>query len=301
MPLIYGIITILVLIIICYILHIRSNTQIYKLHDQHLLNYPVYNNSEAVYQWLALNANQTHPLKQIFGNQIYCICLASRQDRYDNVCKQLEKIGLTAADITFYRPEKDSRGGIYGCWESHRTINKWGFDSGAPYWLCLEDDLTITDQYEQALENLKEILPTNTWHIINLQNAGVNKKNIGDNFYYGYGCSTAAYVINRDYFRYRGFYDGVLEPAYGHHIDIEMYVNPSSPVYTPYVVYSHTPFISFDSDSPTDNNLPLTLTILQPIMGNKRLYETFKKVGDSFNSIDEYFTRYLILKSTNHV
>lgn len=289
-----GVIIILILIIICIVLHIRSYTQLYKLHDQHLLKYSIPDNSEAVYNWLALNAKETHPLKQIFGNQIYCICLANRQDRYDNVCDQLAKIGLSPSDITFYRPEKDPRGGIYGCWESHRAINKLGFDSNAPYWLCLEDDLLITDQYEQAIENLKEILPTNTWHIINLHNAGINKKNISDKFYYGYGFCMGAYIMNRNYFRYCGFYDGLIEPANGCHCDAEIYINTRSSVYTPYVMYSHVPFISIHSESPSDNSVPLPIIILSSIVGRKKLFEVSTKIGNFVHSIDENFMRFLI-------
>jgi hypothetical protein len=300
MSLFYGIITVLILIIICVILHIRSDTQIYKLYNEHLLKYPVYNNSEAIYKQLALNAKETHPLKQIFGNQIYCICLASRQDRYDNICQQLEKIGLIASDITFYRPEKDPRGGIYGCHVSHRAINKLGFDSNSPFWLCLEDDLNITDQYEQVLENLRDFLPTNTWHIINMQNTGINRKKINDNFYYGYGYSTAAYIMNRSYFIDKGFHDGLLPDAYGYHIDLEWYINPKSPIYTPYVVYSEIPFISF-TDLASDNNLPLVLTTLQSIFGNQNLYGAFKTIGGTFNSLSEYLARYIIIKTSNHL
>jgi hypothetical protein len=296
-----GIITILILLLIIYILHIRSNTQLYKLHDQYLLKCSIPDNSEAIYNQLALNANETHPLKQLFGNHIYCICLASRQDRYDNVCKQLEKIGLSASDITFYRPEKDLRGGQVGCWQSHRAINKLGFDSGAEFWLCFEDDLLITDQYEQAIENLRNFLPTNAWHIINLHNAGINKKNIDDNFYYGYGICMAAYVMNRDYFQYCGFDDGLITPAYGHHCDMEIYVNTKSPVYTPYVVFSHVPFISIDSDSPSDNNLPVMVNILKSVVGHKNLYKTGTKIGNFINNIDEYLMRYILLKNANHV
>lgn len=285
---------IIILIIICIVLYFRSYTQLYKLHDQYLLKYPVYDNSEAIYKWLELNKNQTHPLKQLFGNQIYCICLANRQDRYDNVCSQLEKIGLSPSDITFYRPEKDPRGGIYGCWESHRAINKLGYDSNAPYWLCLEDDFIITDQYEQEIENFRDILPINIWHFINLHNAGITKKNINDKFYYGYGFCMAAYVMNRDYFRYRGFNDGLIPPAYGYHCDAEIYVNTKSLVYTPYVVYLHVSLISIYSDSPSDNNVPLSLSIQTAIIDRKNLYEFGKKVGNFIHSIDEYLMRFLL-------
>jgi GR25 family glycosyltransferase involved in LPS biosynthesis len=70
----------------------------------------------------------------------YCISLRCREDRYENVCKELKAVGLH--DITHYlRPEKHKLGGHVGCWTSHRTIMQMAYDEGQRYVLILEDDV----------------------------------------------------------------------------------------------------------------------------------------------------------------
>ena len=48
---------------------------------------------------------------------IYCICLKERNDRYENVSKEFNKIGIREL-VYFHRPTHHEKGGIYGNFES---------------------------------------------------------------------------------------------------------------------------------------------------------------------------------------
>ena len=48
---------------------------------------------------------------------IYCICLAERNDRYDSACAEFKKVDLFNY-VHFHRPVRHPKGGIYGNFES---------------------------------------------------------------------------------------------------------------------------------------------------------------------------------------
>ena len=250
----------------------------------------MYNRSNK--QWLYHNRSNKHIFNQIFGDQVYCICLKSREDRYKSACDQLEKIGLDANDINFYRPEKDLRGGIYGCWNSHREVIKQGYDSEAPYWLILEDDFIFTPYWCSALMKLREFIASNnSWHIINLHNQGVEIKSLGD-FYYGYGASNIGYIISRRYMQYKGFIDGYIPPAIGQHLDVAFFIDQKSPIYTPLKIYSNNGLITITSESQSDNNYGFLLELIVKILGYSTAWSIEKNINTILCKINNHLPRY---------
>lgn len=101
-----------------------------------------------------------------FVDEIYCINLVSRLDRYQ-IMKQFEK--NENIKLTFYRPEKDPRGGRIGCFISHINVIKMAYDKGHKNILIFEDDIIITPSYNTVdYDEIVEFIKTNKWDILNL-------------------------------------------------------------------------------------------------------------------------------------
>ena len=80
-------------------------------------------------------------------DEIYCINLISRLDRY-NLMKNFEK--EEKIKITFYRPEKDASSGMIGCFTSHIEVIKKAYESGKERVLIFEDDIIKTFHYNKV-------------------------------------------------------------------------------------------------------------------------------------------------------
>jgi len=80
-------------------------------------------------------------------DEIYCINLISRLDRY-NLMKNFEK--EEKIKITFYRPEKDASSGMIGCFKSHIEVIKKAYESGKERVLIFEDDIIKTFHYNKV-------------------------------------------------------------------------------------------------------------------------------------------------------
>lgn len=100
-------------------------------------------------------------------DQIYCINLISRPDRYQSMKKFESDIG---AKINFFRPERDPSGGTIGCFKSHISVIKSAYDAGYNRILVLEDDIIKTKSYD--LINYNEIIQfiqkNKSWEVIQL-------------------------------------------------------------------------------------------------------------------------------------
>jgi GR25 family glycosyltransferase involved in LPS biosynthesis len=98
-------------------------------------------------------------------DQIYCINLISRPDRYEKMKAFETEEKIT---INFYRPEKDICGGMIGCFKSHINVVLDAYNKGYNQVLILEDDLIKTPSYN--LINYKEIAKfikeNKTWETI---------------------------------------------------------------------------------------------------------------------------------------
>lgn len=79
---------------------------------------------------------------QSFVDNIYCISLRERDDRYEECRKELARVGWLA-HTTFFRPEKHPTNGHQGCYESHQAVIRAAQAKQEKYILILEDDVVI--------------------------------------------------------------------------------------------------------------------------------------------------------------
>ena len=100
-------------------------------------------------------------------DQIYCINLISRPDRYIHMKNFELEIGTK---INFYRPEYDPSGWEIGCFKSHIAIITQAYESGYNQVLVLEDDIKKTKSYNSIDydEIIKFIQTNNSWDNIQL-------------------------------------------------------------------------------------------------------------------------------------
>jgi GR25 family glycosyltransferase involved in LPS biosynthesis len=100
-------------------------------------------------------------------DQIYCINLISRPDRYAHMkaFESEEKIKLN-----FFRPEKDICGGMIGCFKSHINVISQAYNAGYSQVLILEDDIIKTPSYNTInyTEIAKFIKKNKSWEFIQL-------------------------------------------------------------------------------------------------------------------------------------
>lgn len=88
---------------------------------------------------------------------IYCICLRESEDRYNSSLKEFKKIGIDDR-VTYYRPDRDQRGGRIGCWNSHVACMKFALDSGKQYALIFEDDIKFIENWNQQINTIETFL-----------------------------------------------------------------------------------------------------------------------------------------------
>lgn len=75
-----------------------------------------------------------------FVDAVFCISLATRDDRMRHAAAQFHALGL-CRHVVFYRPDPDPRSGVAGCWEAHRTVAALARAQGAARVLVFEDDV----------------------------------------------------------------------------------------------------------------------------------------------------------------
>jgi len=100
-------------------------------------------------------------------DQIYCINLISRPDRYSHMKDFEKKSGIK---INFYRPERDPSGGTIGCFKSHIAVISEAYNAGYNKILLFEDDIIKTKSYDSINYNeIKKFIQTNnSWEVIQL-------------------------------------------------------------------------------------------------------------------------------------
>jgi GR25 family glycosyltransferase involved in LPS biosynthesis len=135
-------------------------------------------------------------------DQIYCINLISRPDRYANM-KAFEKD--SGLKINFFRPERDLSGGVFGCFKSHIYIILQAYKLGYNKVLVFEDDIIKTKSYDSINYNeiIQFINTNNSWEILQLSwfnvfnSLFVPKSSKYTNLSQGGTFLTSSYIINR--------------------------------------------------------------------------------------------------------
>jgi GR25 family glycosyltransferase involved in LPS biosynthesis len=175
---------------------------------------------------------------------IYCINLISRPDRKEYVTEQFKKLDID--NVIFLPLTKHSKGGIYGCHDSH--IKVWNhFLENYPnqkFFLIFEDDFLPVD-----IENCKDIMNKAATFIndnyqkidlLFLHNYCVVTEDPlnNDTFTKGYGVCTHAYFITRPYLENLIYmYDSLPEPD-GRNIDVSMNFNMTHFLYSENIFFT---------------------------------------------------------------
>jgi hypothetical protein len=162
---------------------------------------------------------------------IYCINLKHRTDRKIHSLNEFKKLGVSEDKIIYLPFVKDTRGGVYGCFDSHMKI--WtDFLSRFPnekYAFVFEDDFVYSDKDITILKRAKKFIKKNDKEVdilylhpycVNLE----HEKN-NDLFTHGYGLGTHVYVITRRYIESIIEKYGSLPLPNGRHLDYEKNIN----------------------------------------------------------------------------
>jgi GR25 family glycosyltransferase involved in LPS biosynthesis len=174
---------------------------------------------------------------------VYCINLIHRKDRKQNSMENFEKLGIK--NVIFPVLEKHPDGGAYGCYDSHIKIWKEFYKTGTPYCLIFEDDFKCSKDVKEnrkiikkaikfAGENLKKV------DIILLHNFCIETDNKINNDYFtnGYGFSTHAMIITKNYIKSVIKKNGGFPQANGGHIDCEINVNSDNILYSEKIFFT---------------------------------------------------------------
>lgn len=103
-----------------------------------------------------------------FFDDIICINMKHRDDRREHMRMMMKQLDIP---FRFYLAERNPKGGIYGCFESHINVIKQCYDTGCKHIMIFEDDLIPTKEYSlQKIMLGIDFMKTHEWDI----------------FYYGY-------------------------------------------------------------------------------------------------------------------
>lgn len=149
-----------------------------------------------------------------FFDKIYCINLDERTDRWEQVLKEFDKVGIK--NVERFSAVKHDKGAI-GCRESHLGIIKTVKENGFKNVLIFEDDVLFLEeninQISKTLDDLKNI----DWQLFYLgatvdPNVGFMKKFTDNLFQTNFAYTTHAYAVNNT------VYDKILNEAPYHPI-----------------------------------------------------------------------------------
>lgn len=144
---------------------------------------------------------------------VYCINLKTRPDRKERIQKQFDTLGL---DVIWWEVEKHSKGGVYGCFESHWNI--WKRNEGKTV-MIFEDDIFFKGSPEEFYETVNNGLKLiNKYDLVQLGNHPVSRKRrVYKNFYEGNFLNLECYLSTGKSLRRLA---DELAPYFGIHIDV---------------------------------------------------------------------------------
>jgi hypothetical protein len=91
-------------------------------------------------------------------DDIRCICLAERDDRYVNAKGVLDSVGCP---VRFFRPQRSPHGCAFGCYQSHYICVKEAYEAGKQSLLIFEDDIKFNAGWEQVRAELFPVVAAN--------------------------------------------------------------------------------------------------------------------------------------------
>lgn len=146
----------------------------------------------------------------MFKYKIFCINLIERDDRYYFMKKQFEKINPLIDNLTieFVRNYKHTKGGRFGCFDSHIQCVKKAWKENLDYCIIMEDDCVITDNFLQSLKESELLISQckelgKKIDIIYSHDYGCIycDKKITENIYRGKFLGTACILIMRNFMK----------------------------------------------------------------------------------------------------
>lgn len=109
----------------------------------------------------------SHPFVNF--DQVRIINLVDRQDRRQEMSRQLSRMGALAPNVAFYDAYRPADAGSFpslgarGCFESHLSVLRSARDAGAKSLLLLEDDLDFTREGRHRLDQVLDDLAERDW------------------------------------------------------------------------------------------------------------------------------------------
>jgi GR25 family glycosyltransferase involved in LPS biosynthesis len=90
--------------------------------------------------------------------QIVCINLENRPDKLRQVQKTFQNIGIED-QVSFFTAQKSSKGGLYGCMDSHIQVIHDAYKDGWDFVVIFEDDVVTTPYF--SMQRFHDAL---SWH-----------------------------------------------------------------------------------------------------------------------------------------
>jgi len=177
-----------------------------------------------------------------FFDDIICINLKSRPDRLVYARDIFQKLDIP---VKFFIVEKNPKGGIVGCFDSHIQIVNYMKKTGKQNILIFEDDIYPTESYNiENIKNAINFMKTNkTWDLFYLGSFTVNYHElflttpvIYNNIVKYKPLSTHAYCIN-----YRAV-DKILS-TYKYYIDLPINLDEYYAEYSDLICYCYIPIL----------------------------------------------------------
>jgi len=179
---------------------------------------------------------------------IYCINLEHRKDRKEHSLEEFTKLDIPHEKVIYPHFTKDTRGGVYGCFDSHIKI--WNdFLTKYPnekYCYIFEDDFVISKNTKSIMKKATKFIEENYVDIdilvLHDSRIPVDNKINNDYFTNGYGFGTQSLFITRHYIESIIRKYGRLPEANGRHIDFELNMNivdKDNWIYTEKIFYTN--------------------------------------------------------------
>lgn len=93
-----------------------------------------------------------------YNIEVFCICLSNRDDKFQIVSEEFEKVGLLPY-VQFHRPEKNINSGL-GCFLSH----KYCLEKSDEHVLVFEDDIKFTKDWDKKLLDIIDFLESGAYY-----------------------------------------------------------------------------------------------------------------------------------------
>jgi hypothetical protein len=221
---------------------------------------------------------------------IYCINLIHRKDRKEHTKNEFTKLNIDPKKVIYPHFEKDKRGGIFGCFDSHMKI--WNdFYMKYPnnnYCLVFEDDFVTDVNSKSLLEKSIDFLDKNLNEIdiLNLHNIGIisEHKINNDEFTNGFGGFTHAYFITHHHVESIIHKYGKLPQADGKDIDTIMNFDTSHKLYTNKIFFTNKDRINQLDEEKGKSDI-IDSTIIDKLVRNGNICDNMFKITKTVSFI----------------